>query len=125
MKEFMFYIRNAANAKASLSPEEHLTFVKSCEMYIHNLKAKGILVAAQPLQSEGIILSKSGNSWTKNEMDASKETQEGYYHILAESLDEAIKVAKGNPEFEYIPSAKIEIFEIKTEEEKTNYIYPK
>ena len=28
MKEFMHYIRNAGDAKAALSPEEHLAFVK-------------------------------------------------------------------------------------------------
>lgn len=118
----MFYIRNAANAKASLSPDEHLTFVKSCEMYINDLNAKGILVAAQPLYSKGIVLSKSGNNWTKLETDPCKETQEGYYHILAETLDEAIKIAKANPEFEFIPSAKIEIHQIKTQEEKMDYV---
>jgi len=40
-------------------------------------------------------------------------------------MEEAIKIAKQNPEFEYVPSAKVEIHQIKTEEEETQFVYPK
>ena len=53
-----------------------------------------------------------------------KETQVGYYHILAMDLDEAIKIAKDNPEFEYVPSANIEVRPIKTKETETDFTYP-
>ena len=58
-KEFMFYIRNAGDAKAALSSDEHLAFVKKCEVYIGRLKSQGKLVAAQPIIREGFVLSKS------------------------------------------------------------------
>jgi len=125
MKEFMFYIRNAGDAKAALSSDDHLEFVKKCEVYIGKLKAESKLVAAQPLIREGIVLSKSGERWTKDAIDLTKEVQVGYYHIMANSIEDAIEIAKRNPEFEYVRSATIEIHQIKTKEEKTNFVYPK
>jgi hypothetical protein len=49
----------------------------------------------------------------------------GYYHILAEDLEEAIAIAKKNPEFAYSTTARIEVRPIKTKEVITGYVYPK
>jgi hypothetical protein len=125
MNEFMFYIRNSGDAKAALSADNHIAFVTKCEVYIGKLKAKGQLIAAQPIMREGIVLSKSAESWIKVALDPTKEVQVGYYHIMAESIEEAIEIAKQNPEFEYVPSAKIEIHQIKTKEKETGFVYPK
>lgn len=125
MKEFMLYIRNAGDAKAALSPDEHLAFVKECEVYIGKLKAKGNLIAAQPIIREGVVIKKNGNEWSQVAVDPSKEVQVGYYHIAAETISDAIAIAKDNPEFEYVPSATIEVRPIKKKEEKTNFVYPK
>lgn len=124
-KEFMLYIKNADEAKAALSKDEHLAFVKKCELYIGQLKSLGKLVAAQPIMREGFIISGSGDNWTKTVIDSSKEVQVGYYHIMADNIDDAIEIAKQNPEFEYVSSAKIEIHQIKTIEEETKFVYPK
>ena len=64
VKEFMLYIRNAGNAKAALTPEEHLEFVQECEVYIGELKSRKKLVGAQPILREGYVISKSGAGWT-------------------------------------------------------------
>ena len=125
MKEYMHYIRNAGDAKAALSPEEHLAFVKKCEVYIGKLKAEGKLIAAQPIVREGFVISKADGNWTRQTVDPGKEVQVGYYHIRANDMDEAIEIAKANPEFEYVPSASIEVRPVKTREEKTNFVYPK
>ncbi|MEP6597612.1 MAG: hypothetical protein ABJA71_16780 [Ginsengibacter sp.] len=37
------------------------------------------------------------------------EVQVGYYHINANDIEEAIAIAKDNPEFEFVPSASIEV----------------
>jgi hypothetical protein len=124
-KEFMLYIRNAGDAKAALSADEHLAFIKKCEVYIGKLKSGGNLIAAQPIIREGVVISKNKNEWTSKAIDPSKEVQVGYYHIQANNMDEAIAIAKDNPEFEYVPSATIEVRPIKMKEEKTNFIYPK
>jgi len=125
LKEFMLYIRNAGDAKKALSPEEHLDFVKQCEVYIGQLKSKNKLIAAQPIVREGVVLSKAGNNWTQTPVDPSVMVQVGYYHLQAETMEEAIEWAKLNPEFAYVPSATIEIRPIKTKEEQTSFIYPR
>jgi hypothetical protein len=123
-QEFMLYIRNAGDAKAALTEIEHFKFIKKCELYIDRLKAAGNLVAAQPLVREGVIVSRKGGIWNSTSIDASNEVQVGYYHVRAADIGEAISMAKENPEFEYVPSATIEIRPVKMKEEKTNFVYP-
>lgn len=123
-KEFMLYIRNAGDAKAALKSDEHLAFVKKCEVYIGRLKAENKLIAAQPIAREGFVVAKSANGWTSIAIDPTKEVQVGYYHIRANNIDEAIAIAKDNPEFEYVPSASVEVRPIKMKEEQTNFVYP-
>ena len=121
----MLYIRNAGDAKAALTAEEHLQFIQQCEVYISQLKARNKLVAAQPIVREGFVVSKGNSGWAKTEIDPTREVQVGYYHILAEDIDEAIEIAKQNPEFAFVPSATIEVRPIKTKEEQTYFVYPK
>jgi hypothetical protein len=123
--EFMLYIRNAGDAKASLSAEAHLNFIKQCEGYIGNLKSQGKLIAAQPLVREGCIISKLNDEWATAPIDPTKEVQVGYYHIIANNMEDAIEITKQNPEFAFVPSATIEIRPVKTKEAETNFIYPK
>jgi len=125
MKEFMFLIRNEGDAKAALSPDKHLEFVKQCEVYIAKLRAQNKLIAAQPLIREGVIISGSGNAWKETPCDPNNKIQVGYYHILANDMNEAIALAKDNPEFVYVPTATIEVRPIKTKEETTKFVYPK
>jgi hypothetical protein len=124
MKEFMLYIRNAKDAKLTLTPEQHLVFIKKCEEYIRKLKAENKLIAAQPIVREGVVIKKSENGWREKDIKTDTETQVGYYHIKANDIDEAIKIAKDNPEFEFVPSATIEVRPIKTKEVETGFIYP-
>jgi hypothetical protein len=124
MKEFMLYIRNEKDAKKSLTEDQHLAFIKQCENYIGILKSENKLIAAQPIVREGVVLKKTVGGWSEKDIMTDNETQVGYYHILAVDLDEAIKIAKDNPEFEYVPSATIEVRPIKTKETETGFVYP-
>ena len=54
-----------------------------------------------------------------------REVIVGYYHILAKDLEDAIAVAKDNPEFKYGMTARIEVRPIKIKEKSTGYVYPK
>lgn len=121
----MLYIRNAGDAKAALSADRHLAFIKQCETYIGQLRANGHLIAAQPIVRDGVLLSKSQGDWQLTRVDPTKEVQVGYYHIAAEDLEEAIAIAKQNPEFEYVPTASIEVRPVKMKEEQTSFVYPK
>ncbi len=124
MKEFMLLIRNETGHQASWTNEQHQSFLKSCEAYIEDLKKRGQLKAAQPLVREGVLLSGSTGNWTEVPFNQTKEVQVGYYHILAPDIREAVDIAKGNPEFAFSSTAKIEVRPIKTKEESTAFVYP-
>jgi hypothetical protein len=81
-REFMLYIRNKGDAKAALSEEAHTEFINKCEIYIGRLKAKGNLIAAQPIVREGLVISKTGNGWTNIAVDPTKEVHVGYYQFF-------------------------------------------
>jgi hypothetical protein len=123
-QEFMFYVRNSGDAKLALTEDLHFEFIKKCEVYIERLKAKDNLVAAQPLARVGLVLTRNSGIWHNTPIDSSKDVQVGYYHIRAKDMDEALSIAKENPEFEYVSSASIEIRPIKMKEESTNFVYP-
>jgi hypothetical protein len=82
------------------------------------------LIAAQPIVREGVVLKKSESGWVEKDIATDTETQVGYYHIRANDIDEAIKIAKDNPEFAFVPSASIEVRPIKTKEADTGFVYP-
>ncbi len=120
----MLYVRNAGDAKKALSPADHLAFIKQCEVYIGELKANDNLIAAQPIVREGVRLTKNGGDWNIVPINPDQEVQVGYYHLKADSLDEAVELAKKNPEFAFVPSASIEVRPIKMKEQETGFVYP-
>ena len=124
MKEFMLLIRNEIDHQSTWSPAQHQQFLKACEVYINELKAKRKLIAAQPMIREGKTISGFKGHFKEANFTESKEVIVGYYHLLANDIDEAISIAKQNPEFEYSTTARSEVRPIKMKEEKTRYIYP-
>ena len=95
------------------------------QTYINHLKSEGKLISAQPLDKEGVIISGTKSSFKAEPIIDGREMQVGYYHILAKDIDEAIKIAKQNPEFEFSTTAKIEVRPIKMKEAATGFVYPK
>ncbi|HEX9509430.1 MAG TPA: YciI family protein [Puia sp.] len=124
MKEFMLLIRNQLGHHESLSAEQEQAFVEKCMLYIDKLTKDGKLKAAQPMERQGAMLSGTKGAWKEGPFHETKEVLVGYYHILARDMQEAIDLAKGNPEFEYSSTARIEIRPVKTKEKSTNYVYP-
>jgi hypothetical protein len=124
MKEYMFFIRKQVNSKESLPPAKHQEFLKACESYIGKLKAEKRLISAQPIDWAGNIVSTTGEGWNHASFKESQEVIGGYYHILANDLEEAISIAKANPEFAYNPTTRIEVRPIKMKEESTGFVYP-
>jgi hypothetical protein len=121
----MLLIRNEIDHQAAWSPEQHEQFLKQCSVYIGNLTSAGKLISAQPLVREGKLVSRSKGTWKEAPFNESKEVIVGYYHVRAKDMDEAIAIAKGNPEFEYGVTARIEVRPIRIQEESTGYVYPK
>jgi hypothetical protein len=124
MKEFMLLIKNEGDGKAALSPDEQQNFLKACQVYIEDLVKNGNLKSAQPLVREGVIISGNARALNETPFDKTKEIQVGYYHILAKDLDEAVAIAKRNPEFTFIKGVKIEVRPLKIMEQSTNFTYP-
>jgi len=125
MPEFMLLIRNKVDHEATWAPERHLAFVKQCEAYIGDLKKQGKLIAARPLIKEGRTISGSDGAWREAPMDPRGIIQVGYYHIVAHDAEEAVAIAKMNPEFEFSPTAQVEVRMIKGSEAQTGFVYPR
>ena len=124
MKEFMLLIRNEGDSKAAFSASTEEQFLNACRVYIEDLKKNGNLVSAQPLVREGTMISGSTGSFKNGPYSEGKEVIVGYYHILAGNMDEAIAIAKRNPEFAFTKTARVEVRPIKMKEQSTNYVYP-
>jgi hypothetical protein len=126
MKQFMLLIHNEIDKDHGMSPEKYTEFLNACRTYIEGLMKNGNLLSAQPLLREGTMVSGRPGAFKDGPFVESKEVIVGYYHILANDLDEAIAIAKQNPELAYkhTVNARIQVRPIKGVEEKTNYNYP-
>ena len=124
MKEFMLLIRNEIDHQSTWTPEHHQQFLKACEIYIGELNKEGKLKIAQPLIREGKMISGTKGSWKEESFHAGKEVIVGYYHVFAKELDEAIAIAKRNPEFAFSTTARVEVRPIKMKEVSTGFEYP-
>jgi len=125
MPEFMLLARNKADSQASWTPERHLAFLKQCETYIGELRRDGKLIAAQPLIKEGRTISGSEGAWNEAPLDTRGLIQVGYYHIVAQDSDEAVVIARRNPEFAFSTTAQVEVRMIKGGEAQTGFVYPR
>ena len=124
MREYMLIIRNRGDHPEKSLPEKNQEFLKKCEIYIRDLKNAGKLISAQPLERQGKIISGSKGIWSDAPYNEPGEILVGYYHIFADDIDDAIAIAKRNPEFEYGTNARVEVRPIKTKEVSTGYVYP-
>ena len=124
MKEFMALIRKQGDNLATLSPEEMLRFLNKLMDYIGKLEKDGNLIAAQPLERKGTIISGRKGALKDGPFVETKEVIAGYYHLLVKDLEEAVALVKENPEFEYGSNVTIEIRPVKTVEESVGFVFP-
>ncbi len=78
MKEFMLLIRNETESKTDLSPQQHLEFVKTCEVYIEAMIKNGNLIGAQPLVREGKMISGTPGAFNEGPYTENNEIIVGY-----------------------------------------------
>jgi hypothetical protein len=124
VNEYMLLVRNRKDHSDAWPPQRHREFLEACETYIGELQRGDSLVAAQPLVRDGVILAKAGTEWSEMPLEHRPDIQVGYYHIRAESLEDAIAFAKRNPEFEYSATARVEVRPLKVSEPETGFDYP-
>lgn len=99
MQEFMIFIKTKGDHLEGLSPEEQQAHVQKIGQYIGGLMESKKLKGAQPLDMDGAIIYGNKGTFKDGPFNESKEVIVGYFHILAENLDDAIAIAKANPMF--------------------------
>lgn len=112
----MLSLRGRKDAKIELSVNDHLSFIQASERYFENLISQGKLIMAQPIIKEGTVVKRSSKGWIRRQLGELQKIQIGYYVIWARDLDEAVEIAKENPEFNYIESTAIEVRPLKAKE---------
>lgn len=100
MKEFMLLIRSEEEPKADLSPEQLQQHIEKVGGFIKKLTNEGRMKSAQPLEMEGKLLSYKDGRIVDGPYNETKEIISGYYHLLANDLEEAVEIAKQDPRFE-------------------------
>ena len=116
MQEFMLFIRTEGDPWQLMSPEQMQAHVQKGIHYIGGLMEKGILKSAQPLDMTGKMISGASGSLKDGPFNETKEVIAGYFHILADDINQALDIAKANPIFEDGLGAKIEVRPIRTVE---------
>ena len=120
----MLLIRNEIDHQEAWPSQQSQEFLNKCADYIGSLTKERKLKSSRPLLNEGKMLSGIKGTWREGPFAETKEVIVGYYHLPAEDLNDAVAIAKGNPEFEYGTTARIEVRPVKMKEEDTAYIYP-
>ena len=88
------------NWDKSLSPEEIRDALSQLYAWFERLTNEGKIKGVRRLADEGKILS-GGRAVTDGPFPESKEAIAGYWFIQANSLEEAVEIAKGNPCLKY------------------------
>ena len=113
MKEFMLIIRTQGDHLQILPEEKQKQHLQKVMNYIGGLMKEERLNSAQPLEMEGSIISSTRGKFKDGPFNESKEVIAGYFIIKANSLQEAIEIAKANPVFEDGTDARVEVRPIK------------
>lgn len=95
--EYMILFRST-DWKKDLSLEEMQAIMDQTLAWFDRLRAEGKFKAAQPLFSEGKVISGSqGRSITDGPFAESKESVGGYLILQETTMEEAVEIAKGWP----------------------------
>lgn len=100
MQEFMMIFRNVYNSEFKPSPEQMQASIKHWQDWIGGIAAQGKFVGTNQLGFQGKTL-KPGNVVTDGPYAEVKEIVGGYVIVKADTIDEAIVLAKGCPILQY------------------------
>jgi hypothetical protein len=112
MKDFLLLIRTEGDVWTSLSPKQLQEHIEHGTAYIGNLMKEGKLKSAAPLDKGSRIVTSTNGMIKDGPFNESKEVIAGYFHIVANDVQEAVNIAKANPIFKDIPT-KIEVHMMK------------
>lgn len=104
MKDFLLIIKTEGSVWTDLLPELLQKHIEHGSAYIDNLIKEGKLKNANPIDKGSRIVSESNGIIKDGPFNETKEVVAGYFHIVAEDINEAVEIAKSNPIFNDIPS---------------------
>ena len=100
MNEFMLFIKAKGNPIGNLPEEQQQEHIQKVGGFIQGIVGQGKLKNAQPLIPSGVIISNESGDFVQQAINEKEEMIVGFYHIQAESIVEAITIAKSDPRFE-------------------------
>ena len=100
MRDFLLLIRTEGSVWTDLSAENLQKHIQNGTAYISNLIKEGKLKSAQPLDRGSRIVTEHGGVIKDGPFNESKEVIAGYFHIVANDIDEAVEISKDCPDFE-------------------------
>ena len=100
MKHFLFLIKTTKDRLASLSPEQMQQHVVNVRQFIESLFSNGQIKVARAVEMTGFALSGFKGAFQEVRLDPNAEVVSAYYLVGAESLSDALLLAKADPRFE-------------------------
>ena len=100
MKHFLFLIKTTKDRLASLSPEQMQQHVVNVRQFIESLISNGQIKVAQTVEMTGFALSGFKGAFQEARLDPNAEIVSAYYLVGAESLSDALLLAKADPRFQ-------------------------
>jgi len=100
VKHFLFLIKTRKDRLASLSPEQMQQHVANVRQFIESLISNGQIKVARAVEMTGFALSGFKGAFQEARLDPNAEVVSAYYLVGAESLSDALLLAKADPRFE-------------------------
>ena len=100
MQEFMLFIYTVGDHMAEMSPEKQQQHVQKVGSYIEKLAKDGKLKGAQPLEMSGVTITGHKGNFHDAPFNETKEVIGGYYHLVADSLQDVVEIVKMDPRFD-------------------------
>ena len=96
--QYLFLVRGSPCQEGGLSPEQMQAHMTEVFAWIESHSKRGILSAAQPLTPEGRVVSgENGGTVSDGVFAESKEAVGGYFIVNAQTMDEAVNIARTSP----------------------------
>ena len=104
MPEYLLFLHERTTDRSSMSPEDIQAVIREYQAWSQKMGAAGKLVGGQKLtDDDGRVLAGSGASLsvTDGPLAEAKEVIGGFFHIEADSYDDAVELASDCPHLKY------------------------
>lgn len=97
MARYMLVLRGGNDMWASYTPEQAQAMMQKYADWTEEIRKKGVMVAGDPLETGGRVLSVRNGEVVDGPYTETKEDIAGYYIIQADDYDKAVEISKGCP----------------------------